>query len=212
MNPKVDTYLVEGCGRCQHYRTPECKVHRWQDELKQLRRIVLDCGLTEELKWGMPCYTGLNDKAQPKNIVMVTAFRENCVLSFFKGALLEDPAGLLKSSGENSQSVRMARFTNIEDIARVKSTLKTYIFEAIELEKAGKTIEKKRISEFEIVEEFQKKLDGNPDLKTAFEALTPGRRRAYLMHFSQPKQAKTRESRINKCIPPIFEGKGLNDR
>ena len=212
MNPKVDTYLVEGCGRCPFYRTFDCKVHRWQQELKQLRRIVLDCGLTEELKWGMPCYTGLNKKGDPKNIVMVTAFKENCVLSFFKGSLLQDPLGLLKSPGENSQSVRMARFTNVEDILEMEDRLKAYIFEAIEIEKAGKEVEKKKISEFEIVEEFQQKLNENPYLKMAFEALTPGRRRAYLMHFSQPKQAKTRESRIDKCIPSIFEGKGLNDR
>lgn len=192
MNPKVDEYLS--------------KVQKWQEELFKLREIVLDCQLTEELKWKVPCYTFRNN-----NIVLIHAFKEYCALGFFKGALLNDSNGILIQQTENSQSGRQIRFTNLQEIIDAEPILKAYIFEAIEVEKAGLKIDYKKSSEFDVPEEFQNKLDENPVLKTAFEALTPGRQKAYFLHFSAPKQSKTRESRIEKCIELILKGKGLND-
>ncbi|SMO32795.1 YdeI/OmpD-associated family protein [Solitalea koreensis] len=194
MNPKVDFYFS--------------KAEQWQKELEQLRRIVLDCGLTEELKWGSPCYT-----FQKANIVLIHAFKEYCALLFFKGALLKDTHCMLIQQTENVQAARQIRFTNVREIIDpdVISGLKTYIYEAIEVEKAGLKVELKKTTEFTIAEEFQNKLDEIPALKTAFEALTPGRQRAYLLYFSQPKQAKTRESRVEKSMLQILNGKGLND-
>ena len=206
MNPKVDHYIVEGCGRCPLGGTPDCKVNNWQEELHQLRRIMLDCGVTEELKWGVPCYT-----FQKSNIVTVSALKDCCAVGFFKGALLNDVHKLLDKPGEHSQAARVIRFTNVHQIIKNEAILKAYIFEAIEVEKAGLKVTFKKNPE-PIPEEFQKKLDENPSLKTAFEALTPGRQRGYILHFSQPKQSKTRVSRIEKCMPRIFEGKGLHDR
>ena len=207
MNPKVDNYLIDGCGRCPLGATPQCKVNNWREELKELRRIVLDCGLTEEVKWGIPCYTFKNN-----NIVLVSAFKEYCSLSFFKGALLKDAGKILKKPGENSQAARLFRFTNVDEIIKLESKIKEYIFEAVEVEKAGLKVNFKKSSEFNIPEEFQNKLNEFPVLKTAFYKLTPGRQRGYLLHFSAPKQSKTRESRIEKCMPQILSGKGLNDR
>ncbi|MBK8800500.1 MAG: YdeI/OmpD-associated family protein [Fibrobacteres bacterium] len=207
MNPKIDQYLEIGCGRCALGGTPECKVHYWTEPLKELRRIVLSCGLTEELKWGMPCYT-----SQGKNIAMVVAFKENCALSFFKGALLKDPTSLLQAPGENSQSIRLARFTAVADIRKRESALERLLRDAVELEKSGAKVALKDVSAFAVPAEFQSTLDGSPDLKKAFDALTPGRRKAYLLHFSAAKQAKTRQSRIEKCIPQILAGKGIDDR
>ena len=207
MNTNVDLYFTEGCGRCPLGGTPDCKVNHWPQELKQLRRIVLDCGLTEESKWGVPCYT-----FQGNNIGVVSAFKEYASLSFFKGALLEDTNGILDKPGENTQAARLIKFTNARQIMEMEPILKAYIYEAIEIEKAGLKVELKKTAEYNMPEEFQKALDENPDLKTAFETLTPGRQRGYLLHFSQPKQSKTRESRIEKCTQRIFEGKGLNDR
>ena len=192
MNPKVDWYFS--------------KAEKWQAELQQLRIIVLDCGLNEELKWGVPCYT-----FQKSNIVLIHVFKEYCAVLFFKGALLNDTAGILIQQTENVQAARQMRFTHIKEIVELETVLKTYIFEAIEVEKAGLTVDFKKTKEFIIPEEFQKKLDEIPTLKTAFEALTPGRQRAYILHFSAPKQSKTRESRIEKCMPQILDGKGLND-
>ncbi|TZF82647.1 hypothetical protein FW774_14180 [Pedobacter sp. BS3] len=192
MNPKVDFYFNEA--------------QKWQKEIAQLRMIVLDCGLTEELKWGCPCYT-----FQKKNIVLIHVFKEYCALLFFKGALLRDAKGILIQQTMNVQAGRQIRFTGVQEIVELKPILKTYIYEAIEVEKAGLKIALKKTSDFQVPEEFQRKLDANPVLKTAFNALTPGRQRGYLFHFAQPKQSKTRESRIEKHIPQILNGKGLND-
>ncbi|MFA6276338.1 MAG: DUF1801 domain-containing protein [Pedobacter sp.] len=192
MNPKVDFYFN--------------KAMKWQEELLQLRTIALDCGLTEELKWGVPCYIFQNS-----NIVLIHDFKEYCAYLFFKGVLLQDPNEILIQQTKNVQVARQIRFTNVREIIDMKATLKAYIFEAIEIEKAGIKAKFKKTTEFPVAKEFQHKLDEIPALKTAFHALTPGRQRAYLLYFSAPKQAKTRETRVEKCIPHIFEGKGLND-
>ena len=207
MNPKIDTYLAVGCGRCPLGNTPECKVHNWTEELETLREIVLESGLKEELKWGVPCYT-----FEENNIAIVSAFKEYCSISFFKGVLLKDANGILSKQGENSQSGRLVKFTDVEQIIEKEAILKDYIAEAIEIEKAGLKVEYKDVSEYEIPEELQNKLDANESFKNAFHALTPGRRKGYILHFSQPKQSATRESRIEKSMPQIFLGKGLNDR
>jgi uncharacterized protein YdeI (YjbR/CyaY-like superfamily) len=193
MNPKVDFYFD--------------KEQKWQDEIRKLRAIILDCGLSEELKWGSPCYT-----FQKSNIVLIHVFKEYCGVLFFKGALLQDTHGILIQQSENVQAARQARFTSVREVVENEAILKAHIYEAIEVEKAGLKFELKKTADFAVAEEFQKQLDELPHLKTAFEALTPGRQRAYLLHFSQPKQSKTREARIEKCIPQIFEGRGLNDQ
>ena len=205
MNPKVDIYFTNGCRRCELGGTPSCKVNNWQKELKQLRAILLECGLTEELKWKVPCYT-----FKQNNVVLLAAFKEYCALAFFKGALLNDANGILFKPGENSQAVRQIRITNVTDILNMESIIKAYIFEAIELEKAGLKVNFKKNPE-PVPEELQIQLNNNPTLKASFEALTPGRKRAYILYFSQPKQPKTRESRIERYIPQILSGKGLND-
>ena len=192
MNPKVDFYFN--------------KAKKWEKELEQLRKIVLDCELTEELKWGCPCYS-----FEKSNIVLIHVFKEYCALLFFKGALLHDANGMLIQQTENVQAARQARFTNVREIVKVKAILKAYIYEAIEVEKAGLKVNLKKTTEYSVPEEFQKQLDKKPALKTAFNALTPGRQRGYLLYFSAPKQSKTRESRVEKCIPLILKGKGLND-
>jgi uncharacterized protein YdeI (YjbR/CyaY-like superfamily) len=192
MNPKVDFYFS--------------KAKKWQEEIEKLREIVLDCQLTEELKWGCPCYT-----FQDNNIVLIHVFKEYCALLFFKGALLNDAEGILIQQTKNVQSGRQMRFTNLQEIEEQEQIIKAYIYEAIEVEKAGLKVELKKTSEYTIPEEFQKKLDKNKALKTAFEALTPGRQRGYLFYFSQAKQSKTREARIEKCMPQILDGKGLDD-
>ena len=206
-NPEVDEYLAEGCGRCDLVGTPECKVHTWQEELKALRRLVLECGLTEERKWGSPCYTH-----NGKNVVMIAAFTDNCALSFLKGVLLKDEQGILEKPGENSQSVRFVRFTNVKQVMDQLDVLKRYVFEAVEVKKAGLEMKKKAISEYDVPEEFQERLDADPELKAAFEGLTPGRRKGYLLYFSGAKQSKTREARIEKYIPKILQGIGFHDR
>jgi uncharacterized protein YdeI (YjbR/CyaY-like superfamily) len=191
MNPEVDDFIH--------------KATNWHDEFVELRRISLDCGLTEELKWRLPCYTYENN-----NIVIIQGFKEYCALMFFKGALLKDPDGMLIKMGE-SQSGRQARFTSVREIIELEPVLKEYINEAIEVEKAGLKVEFKKTSDFTIPEEFQAKFDENPALRTAFESLTPGRQRAYIFYFSAPKQSKTRASRVEKSIQQILDGKGLND-
>lgn len=206
MNPKVDFYLSDGCGRCSKMSTPDCKVHLWERELPVLRSLALSCGLSEDYKWSMPCYT-YNDH----NILMIAAFKKFCCISFFKGALLNDASGILTAPGENSQAVRQIRVTSIKEIVELEPEIKAYIFEAIEIEKAGLKIEFKKEPEHEIPNEFQTKLNEMPVLKMAFEALTPGRKRAYFLYFADAKQAKTREARIEKVIPYILKGKGPYD-
>ncbi|BFH62927.1 YdeI/OmpD-associated family protein [Paenibacillus azoreducens] len=192
MNPKVDAVV----GRAT----------KWHEEMEKLRTILLDCQLTEELKWGKPCYT-----FQDSNIVIIQGFKEYFALLFFKGALLTDPHGILVKTGENTKVGRQIRFNNTEEIVQMEPVLRAYIDEAIEVEKAGLKVEIKN-TELDIPEEFQDKLDENPALKTAFYALTPGRQRAYAIYFSAPKQSKARESRVEKCIRQILDGKGLHDR
>ncbi len=193
MNPEVDVFLS--------------KAKKWQEEFKKLRMIILDCHLTEELKWGWPCYT-----FQEKNIVLIGGFKEYCALLFIKGALLNDANGVLIQQTENVQAGRQIRFTNVREIVEMEPILKAYIYEAIEVEKAGLKVNFKKNTELIFPEEFQNKLDENPALKTAFDALTPGRQRAYNLYFSAPKQSKTRESRVEKCMQQILNGKGLNDQ
>src|SRR5215471_17868351 len=192
MNPKVDFFFD--------------KATKWQKEYERLRTIILDCGLAEELKWGCPCYTYEN-----RNIVLIHVFKEYCALLFFKGALLNDADDILIRQTENVQSARQIRFTNVREIAKMEKILKAYIYEAIEVERAGLKVKLKKTADFKIPEEFQKKLDKNTALKKAFNALTPGRQRQYFFYFSQPKQSKTREARVEKYIPQILDGKGLND-
>jgi len=192
-NPKVDFFFS--------------KAKEWREEFDKLRTIALGCGLTEELKWGCPCYT-----FQKRNIVLIHGFKEYCALLFFKGALLKDARRILIQQTENVQAARQIRFTSVREIVKLKAILNAYIKEAIEVEKAGLRINYKKTSEFKIPKEFQNKLKEIPGLKTAFAALTPGRQRAYLFYFSQPKQSKTRESRVEKCMPDILIGKGLNDQ
>jgi|ERR1051326_287067 uncharacterized protein YdeI (YjbR/CyaY-like superfamily) len=191
-NPKVDFFFH--------------KAKKWQEEFEKLRMIVLDCGLTEELKWGCPCYT-----FEKRNIVLMHGFKEYCALLFFKGALLKDARDILIQQTENVQAARQIRFTNVREIVKMKPVLKAYIREAIEVERAGLKVNLKKTSDFEIPEELQKKLNEIPALKSAFKALTPGRQRAYIFYFSAPKQSKTRESRVEKYIQHILNGKGLND-
>ncbi len=192
MNPKVDFYFN--------------KAKKWQKELEKLRTIVLDCGLTEELKWGVPCYT-----LEKSNILLMHVFKEYCALLIFKGALLNDARGVLVQQTKNVQAARQIRFTNVREIVELETILKAYIKEAIKVEKAGLKVDFKKTTEFIIPEEVQNKLDEIPALKTAFDALTPGRQRAYILYFSAPKQSKTRESRVEKCMQQILNGKGLND-
>ncbi len=206
MNTTVDNYLVAGCGRCPLGNTPACKVHSWQKELTLLRAIVLDCGLTETIKWGVPCYT-----FNGHNICIVSAFKEYCSLSFFKGALLQDAGGVLTSPGENTQAARLIKFTHTKEITKLAPVLKAYIYEAVELEKTGQQPVFKKITEQAVPIEFEQQLERNARLLAAFKALTPGRQRGYLLHFLQPKQSKTREARIEKCIAQILSGKGLNE-
>ncbi|MBD8489695.1 YdeI/OmpD-associated family protein [Echinicola sp. CAU 1574] len=207
MNTNVEDYFTDGCGRCPLGGTPDCKVHLWTQELKLLRQIVRECGLAEESKWGVPCYTH-----NQKNVAIISAFKNHCALSFFKGSLLKDEEGLLEKPGENTQAGRIIKFTNVQKIQELQATLKAYLFEAIEVEQAGLAVEYKETSAYDVPEEFQQKLDEDPGIKAAFEALTPGRQKGYLLHFSQAKQSKTREARIEKCLPMIFAGKGLHDR
>ncbi|MBL7913382.1 MAG: YdeI/OmpD-associated family protein [Bacteroidia bacterium] len=192
MNPKVDFYFN--------------KAKKWQKEMEMLRTIVLDCHLAEELKWGCPCYT-----FQKSNIVLIHAFKDYCAFLFFKGALIKDAKGILIQQTENVQAARQARFTSVKEITKHEKTLKKYIFEAVEIEEKGLKVPMKKTKEFSVPEEFQTKLNKNAALKKAFHALTPGRQRGYLLYFSSAKQEKTREARIEKCIPQIMDGKGLDD-
>ncbi len=192
MNPKVDWYFT--------------KSEKWQKEIKLLRTIILDCQLTEELKWGVPTYT-----YEGSNIVLIHKFKNYCAILFFKGVLLKDASGILIQQTENVQSARQIRFLDVQDIVKLRKVIKDYIFEACKVEEAGIKVELKKTADYKIPEEFQNKLDENKALKTAFKALTPGRQRAYIFYFSQPKQSKTRESRVDKYTKQILSGKGLDD-
>ena len=192
LNPKVDAYVE--------------RLKNWVDEVRELRAICLDSGLGEDLKWGVPCYT-----LEGRNVVLIHSFKEYCALLFFKGALLKDAKGILIQQTDNVQAARQVRFKNVEEIRKLRTVLKAYIAEATKVEQSGLKVELKKTEEFSVPEEFQAKLDGMLDLKTAFEALTPGRRRAYLLHFSSAKQSKTRTARVLKAIPDILSGKGLDD-
>jgi uncharacterized protein YdeI (YjbR/CyaY-like superfamily) len=192
MNPKVDGFLR--------------KAKKWRGEFEKLRMVCLDCGLTEELKWGKPCYT-----YQESNIVLIHGFKDYCALLFFKGALLKDPRGILVQQTENVQAARQIRFTDVQEIVEMEPILKTYIKEATDAEKAGLEVSYKKTSGFVVPEEFQKRLNDSRALKTAFNALTPGRQRGYILYFSAAKQSRTREARVEKCVRQILDGKGLND-
>jgi uncharacterized protein YdeI (YjbR/CyaY-like superfamily) len=191
-NPKVDWFFN--------------KATQWQEEYEKLRAIALSCKLTEELKWGCPCYA-----LDKQNIVLIHGFKEYCAYLFFKGALMSDPNGILIQQTKDVQSARQVRFKNLMEITDLEPVLKAYIHEAIEVEKAGLKVELKKTEDFDVPAEFQSKLDRIPALKSAFEALTPGRQRGYLFYFSQPKQSKTRDARVEKYIPQILDGKGLDD-
>jgi uncharacterized protein YdeI (YjbR/CyaY-like superfamily) len=193
MNPRVDFYFS--------------KAKKWQEEFEKLRMIILDCGLTEELKWGVPCYT-----FEKRNIVLIHGFKDYCALLFVKGALLNDAKGILITQTKNVQAARQIRFTNVREIVKLKPILKAYVYEAIEVEKAGLKVPFKKTKEFNIPEEFQNKLNKDAALKKAFNALTPGRQRGYLLYFSAPKRSKTREARVERSLLQILNGKGLNDQ
>lgn len=206
MNPKVDQYLLDGCMRCKLGGTPACKVHNWRTELEALRQLVLECGLEEEVKWGVPCYTFDNN-----NIVLISALKEYCCLSFMKGALMEDTHQLLIKPGENSQATRYIKFLSVQQILDNHEVLKAYIHQALSIEKAGQKIAFKKNPEplpIELIEKFAE----DPELEKAFLALTPGRQRGYIIYFSQPKQSNSRCSRIDKCRPKILNGEGLHDK
>jgi len=192
MNPKVDFYFI--------------KAEKWRQELEHLRTLILDCQLTEELKWGVPCYS-----YQKKNIVLIHVFKEYCALLFFKGTLLKDEKGILIQQTENVQAARQVRFTDVREIIKLTPILKAYIHEAIAVEKAGLKVAYKKTNEYTIPEEFQRILTKNAAVRTAFKALTPGRQRGYIFYFSQPKLSKTRESRIEKYLQHILDGKGIDD-
>jgi uncharacterized protein YdeI (YjbR/CyaY-like superfamily) len=192
-NPKVDAFIANA--------------KKWQEELRRMRAILLDSDLTEEFKWSQPCYT-----FQGKNVIVISGMKESCVFAFFKGALLKDVHGVLTRPGQHSQSTRWIKFTSVLEIAEMKSVLKAYVREAIEVEKAGLKVKLKKTSDLKVPEELQTMLDEFPNFKAAFEALTPGRQRAYIYHFSAPKQSKTRESRVQKFMPHILKGKGLLDQ
>jgi len=201
MNPKVDFYFA--------------KSKKWKEEIATLRAIILDCGLNEELKWGVPCYTfpveNSSKKASSRNIVLIHEFKDYCAVLFFKGSLLKDSKKILIQQTENVQAARQIRFTGKQQIVKLARTIKSYIYEAIEIERVGLKVKLKKPSEFKMADEFKVKLDKSSELRTAFKALTPGRQRAYLLYFSAAKQSSTRESRVEKSINAILKGKGLND-
>jgi uncharacterized protein YdeI (YjbR/CyaY-like superfamily) len=205
MDPKVDLYIADGCGRCAFYATPQCKVKKWQIELETLRQVALESGLTEELKWAVPCYT-----FKKSNVAIVAAFKDYCAISFFKGALLQDSHSILDKPGESTQSARLIKFTHVEEIMEKKLILKDYILEAIALEANGKKVTFNRNLE-PIPEELENKFSELPIFKKAFYSLTSGKQRGYIIYFSQPKQSQTRNARIEKCMEQILNGKGLND-
>lgn len=206
MNPLIDEYLAHGCGRCSLYDTPACKVFTWQEELKQLRLILSETSLNEELKWSNPCYT-----YNGKNVLMMACFKDFATIAFFKGALLKDPEQLLEFPGENSQSSKRFRFTSVEQIIELEPVIKQYVEEAIEIEKSGKKVDTSKNKEMEYPEELVTKFEEDSRLEEAFEALTPGRKRGYILYFTGAKQSATRTNRIEKYAPKIMSGKGFHD-
>lgn len=206
MNKSVENYFIQGCLRCPLGATPDCKVHNWDEELQLMRSFVLDSDLEETCKWGVPCYT-INDK----NVLLISAFKNHCAFSFFKGSLINDPKQLLTKPGKHSQATRFLSFTTVEQIARMKEDIQYYIDQAIEIEKAGLRVNFKRNPE-PLPEELERRMEEDPVFKSAFEALTPGRQRGYILYFSAPKQSKTRISRIDKYSSQILNGEGMHDR
>lgn len=203
----VDQYLASGCGRCELGGTPQCKVQSWIEELRLLRGILQESGLTEEVKWSAPCYTH-----DGKNILMLSALKESVTISFFQGALMQDPENILEKPGENSRYARYIRFTDAQTVVSRKPVILSYIQEAIEIEKSGKKVDVSNDAPLEYPEELIQLFEADPNFEEAFSALTPGRQRGYLIHFSSAKQSKTRTARIEKSMPKIFSGKGWNER
>jgi uncharacterized protein YdeI (YjbR/CyaY-like superfamily) len=206
MNTSAELYFIHGCGRCPLGGTPDCKVHTWAKELEMLRHIILETGLVETCKWGVPCYL-----YQEKNVLILGAFKDYCFVSFFKGALLQDQQGILEKQGEQSQAGRLIRFTQPARVRELESDIRSYIFEAIEVEKAGLTVQLKTIDEYDLPDELILKMEELPGFKAAFQALTPGRQRGYIIYFSQPKQSATRMARIEKSMDQIYQGIGIHD-
>ena len=205
MITRVEDYFSDGCGRCSLFATPACKVNFWREQLLITRSIIQECGLKEEAKWGAPCYT-----LEEKNILMLSALKDWVIISFFKGALLEDPAGMLVRPGENSQAARMLKFRNSKDIIDKKEKIKAFIAQAIDIEKQGKKVEfKKELDPLPL--ELLDKFEEYPELEKAFFLLTPGRQRGYILFFSQPKQSQTRINRIEKYLDKILQGEGMHD-
>ncbi|NNE55310.1 MAG: hypothetical protein HKN32_04775 [Flavobacteriales bacterium] len=207
MNPEVTPYFTNGCGRCPLAGTAKCKVNRWPKILSALRSIMLQSDLEEELKWGVPCYT-LNGT----NVIMIGAFNDYCTLSFMKGALLVDGDNLLVKPGPNTQSSRILKFTEVQQVTAIETQIKAFVQEAIVNEKAGRKVKFKDFSDHEMPDELRFKLDSDPVFRSAFESLTPGRQRGYFLHFSSAKQPQTRINRIEKCVAKIMAGKGMQDR
>lgn len=205
-SPLVDLFFIDGCGRCKLYKTAACKVHTWKLELQALRQIALNSGLTEELKWKQPCYT-----INGKNIIIVSAFKESCIINFMKGALLKDPRAILEMPGENSNSSRFIRFKNIDRIIELENTITEYIKEAIEIEQSGLKIISKKVEDYPMPEELNQEFKLDIAFKNAFYSLTPGRQKAYLIYYSSAKQSATKISRIQKTKEAIFNGKGMNE-
>ena len=206
MNHDVDAYLVDGCGRCELYKTPQCKVHTWAEELRELRDILLQFKLEEEIKWSVPCYV-----YKGKNVLMLSALKDAATISFFKGSLLKDPEKLLSQPGKNSQAARYLKITSQQQVHEFAASIKAFVSEAIQLELAGSKVDFKEKNELIYPEELLQKMEESSTFKKAFEALTPGRQRGYILHFTQPKQSKTRVNRIDKWMPTILNGKGMHD-
>jgi len=206
MNPNVDLYLKDGCGRCKYYQTPQCKVHNWIEELEYLRIIANDMGLSEELKWSVPCYT-----IEGKNIFIIAAFKDFCAISFFKGSLLKDTKQLLSSPGDNSQSGRYFKFTSLKEIQKQENNIRAYIQEAIDNELSGKKVDFKKPNDIVMPEELIEALEKDTSFNTAFHALTPGRQRGWVLHYSGAKQSATRISRIEKSKEKVLKGLGWNE-
>lgn len=207
MNPKVDAYFTEGCGRCELYQTPRCKVHSYVEPMEHLRSILLETDLKEDFKWKQPTYT-LNGK----NVLILTAFKDYCCLSFFKGSLMKDSHKVMCTPGENSQAVRQLRYTSADQVKKQESLIREYIKEATELERSGANVDFNQKDKLEFPDELLRKMDEDPGFKKAFEALTPGRQRSWNLHFTSAKQSATRSSRIEKAKAKIFNGKGWNER
>ncbi|EPR67757.1 YdeI/OmpD-associated family protein [Cyclobacterium qasimii] len=214
MNLGVDHYLKDGCGRCPLGATPDCKVNNWKEEMIYLRKIILSCGLTEQVKWGVPCYTipVTESNKTESNILIMSALKDYCTISFFKGALLTNVDSMLEKPGENTQAARLIKFTGIEQILVNEEQIRTWIFEAVAVEKSELKVEMNKTAMETIPGELKLKFMEEPDFKLAFNALTPGRQRGYILYFSQPKQSKTRVSRIEKYSPKILDGKGMQDK